>query len=450
MNKHCIPGKAFREMITGFRKIIPRKNDDLRRLKVDLARGAVTATDGSSFLSYQLGKPISKGASYLCPFDGLLEFAKGLLTKQEVLLEAEAGDKVATFKTTGGHCMAEVMKSEDSFAETPRLIAPSQVLHPEEREAILRALTCASTDDNRYVLRGVFFDDEEGTTQVVGTDGRCLYHEPLRKLKIHRPFILPASPLLSWRGFRHEWQLKVSRGKKSPTMIQLSAGPWTFTTPAIDGNYPDWRQMLPDLRSRPTRITFGDDDLATLEELAADTVGFHVTSEEIRFPSYDKKSNQWRQALARDSRSKGPSTTVYLDPKFLERALNAGVKEACLGGELDPILFRGKGQLVVMPLRISGPTIPGRKPKPPTQKPPAPSPSKPMSNNTQKANSNTPADAALESLKALKTQLRGSIGLVDQTMRHLRDAQADHRATTKDIKTIRGTLQSLKKVAFPN
>lgn len=450
MSKHRIPGKAFREMLTGFRKVIPRHGDELRRLRVDLARGTVTATNGSGFLSYQLGEPFSKGACYHCSFDDLLDFAKGLLTKQEVYIEVESGNRIAAFKVTDGQCVAKVMKPEDSFAEPPRIVAPPLVLHPEEREAILRALTCASKDDNRHVLQGVYFDDEDGITQVVGTDGRCLYHEPLRKLEILRAFILPASPLLSWRGFRHEWQLKVSRGKKSPTMIQLTAGPWTFSTPAIDGNYPDWRQVLPDLQSRLTRINFGDSDLANLGQLPADTIGFHVTSEETRFPNYDKKSDQWRTQLARDSRSKGPPTTVYLDPKFLKRALDAGVNEACLASELDPILFRGKGQLVVMPLRVTGPAIPGRKPKQATQKPPARSPSKSMSNTTQNKNNNNPAEAALESLKALKAQLRGSIGLVDHTMRHLREAQADHRATTKDIKTIRGTLQSLKKVAFPN
>jgi|GEM_PF-2683271 len=48
-------------MITGFRKVVPRNSETLRELKIDLARGTITATDGSAFLSDQLGRPTAEG-----------------------------------------------------------------------------------------------------------------------------------------------------------------------------------------------------------------------------------------------------------------------------------------------------------------------------------------------------------------------------------------------------
>ncbi|MDB4759258.1 DNA polymerase III subunit beta [Akkermansiaceae bacterium] len=450
MSKQSILAKDLREMITGFRKIVPRQSETLRDVKVDFAQGTITATDGSAFLSYQLGKATPDGRTYLLSFDSLIHFAKGLPARQKILIEAQDG--IANLTTENRKCVAKPLRPDDPFATPPKFVGKTQPVTPEDRSAILRALTCASTDDTRYILRGVFLEHEGTTPQVVGTDGRCLYHEPLRSMEIPKPFILPASPLLSWKGFEHEWQLKVSRSKKEPTMLQLTAGPWTFTTPAIDGNYPNWRQVVPEARTRPTRLTLGKDDIATLREMKGESIGFLSKPDEVRFVTFDKEANKWNTHQAKDSTCQG-NCQVFIDPKFLKRALDTEVHEACMAEELDPILFRGKGQLIVMPLRVTGPPIPDKDPKPKQKEPPkpvAPPQPKPMQSNTPNQNKSTPSELALESLKTLKTQLRESIGLVDQAMRNLRDAQANQRATQKDIKTIRGTLQSLKKVAFPN
>lgn len=446
MNKMSLPAKTLREMITGFRKIVPRHSKTLRDIKVDFAQGTLTATDGNAFLSYQLGKPMKNGRSYLLSFDGLIHFTKGLPTRQEVLIEAQAD--IATLNTTARKCIAKPLRPDDPFATAPSFIGKTQAISPEDRSAILRALTFASTDDTRYILRGVLLESEGTLPQVVGTDGRCLYHESLQTLEIQKPFILPASPLLSWKGFEHEWQLKVSRSKKGSTMLQLTAGPWTFTTPAIDGNYPDWRKVVPNPQSRPTKLTLGKGDRASLRELKGESIGFLSNAGEVSFVSHDKETSKWNTHRAKDSTCQG-SCRVFIDPKFLKRALDVEVHEALLADEIDPILFRGKGQLVVMPLRVSGPEIPEPKPKPQPQKTKASSPHKTMP-ITEHQTPVTPAQVALESLRTLKGQLRESIGLVDTAIRQLRDVQADHRATQKDIKTIRGTLRSLKNIAFPN
>lgn len=452
MNKQSIPAKDLREIVTGFRKIVPRNSECLRQVKFDLASGLMTVTDGSAFLSYQLGWRDRQGGSYFLPFDGLSHFAKGLPAGQEILLEAQVD--IATLTTVDRKCFAKPMKPEDSFASHPSFLGKAQLVTPDDRTAILRAFTCASTDDTRPVLQGAFFDNEGATSQVVGTDGRCLYQEPLQNLEIQKSFILPASPLLKWRGFGDDWQLKVSRGQKDPTMIELTAGPWTFTVPAINGNYPNWRQVIPDVRTRLSRLTLGKDDVATLRGMNGDSIGFLSKPDEVCFVTFDNEANKWISRPAKDSSLKGSPSRVFVDPKYLKRALDAGVTEACMADESDPILFRGKGQLVVMPLRVSGPAIPGSEPKPKQQqqpqKPVASPPPKPMQRTEPTPSQSTPAQAALESLRTLKGQLRESIGLVDIAVRQLKDVQANHRATQKDIKTIRGTLQSLKKVAFSN
>ena len=225
-------------------------------------------------------------------------------------------------------------------------------------------------------------------------------------------------------------------------ILQLTGGSWIFTTSAIDGNYPNWRQVLPDLKGRTSTISFGKCDLETLGKLKGDTVGFLVKPDGVRFAIYDKAADEWNLIPPRDTTHKGTASRVFMKPEYLKRALDAGSTQAVIGHEFDPVLFTGPGQLVVMPLRISGTSIPGRKTKP-TQ------PGKTMNQN-QATPPTSPAQAAFESLRTLKAGLRENIGTVDTAMRQLKEMQADHRATQKDMKSIRGTLKSLKNMAFPN
>jgi hypothetical protein len=458
-----IPARMLGEIITGLRKIVPRRSDTLRDLKLDLDRGTLTGTDGSAYLSYQLGRPTPggydgndskaeshQGRTYLLSLDGLIHFAKGLPARQEIILKA--GDERATLHSVARQCRAPRMTNSDPIGEPPRFPGRTSLISPGDRTAILRALSCASTDETRHILRGAFFAYEGATPQVVGTDGRCLYAEALQSLELNRSFVLPASPLLGWKGFAHDWHLKVSQSRKDPVMLRLTAGPWVFTTPAVEGNYPNWQQVVPDLSTRPNRITLGPDDLAALREINGEACAFLCRDGRVAFASQQKDNGQWRLLESRDSRCKGPGCRVALDPKFLRRALEVEPGEVCLGEETDPLIFRGKGRLVVMPLRISGPDFLDLPPKPNPNPPPkpAPVPSKTMQKNKPNPSDIPPAEHALETLKTLKGQLRESIGLVDQTLRHLREAQANQRATQKDIKTIRGTLQSLRKVAFDN
>ena len=160
-SKQTIPAGALRDMITGFRKIVPRHSETLRDLKIDIAQGTITATDGSAFLSYQLGKATTNGWTYLLSFDGLIHFAKGLPARQEIHLEVR--DDLVTLRTENRECLAKLMKPDDPFATPPGVVGRTQTVTPEDRSAILRALTCVSTDDTRYILRGVFLE-HEGTT----------------------------------------------------------------------------------------------------------------------------------------------------------------------------------------------------------------------------------------------------------------------------------------------
>jgi hypothetical protein len=439
--------KELRHLLTGFRKIVPRGEAELRRIQIDLgSRMRFMVSDGNSVLTYAMNASSSTPGSYLFSLDQLADFVKGLSARQEVVIERH--EQRLSFLTESRSLHAQAMKSESSFPPVPRLGGKIHSVASQDREAILRALSCASKDDTRYVLKGVLIEDG----RAVGTDGRTLYHERLHELPANSSFILPASPLIKWPGYGMEWQVRRSAGRKSPVRIELRSGPWTFHTPAIEGNFPNWRQVLPDERKLPCRLQLGEEDIATLRTLTGNSIALRARDGFVSFLHLSDDGKQWHQHRATGSIVKGPDACIVLAREFLNRALDAGLREVCIGAEHDPCLFKGQGDMIVMPLRISGPPLPGDKPKPhkPIETRPAQKPtSKSMKSNPTPPQP-TPLEIVQESLRTLKGQLRESIGHVDTALRQLRDAQADQRATQKDIKTIRGTLQSLKKVGFPN
>ena len=150
MNKQSITAKTLREIVTGFRKIVPRNDECFRQVKIDLASGLMTVTDGRAFLSHQLNLHDQQGGSCFLSFDRLVSFAKGLPARQEVLFEVSKG--VTTITSVDRRCFAKPVKPEDSFVSHPSTIGKTQSVTSEDRNAILRALICASTDDTRPVL----------------------------------------------------------------------------------------------------------------------------------------------------------------------------------------------------------------------------------------------------------------------------------------------------------
>lgn len=452
MSNICINAKELREILTGIRKIVPKNSPEFRRLNIDIGKQLhVLASDGSSFLSHRLdlseGLPNST-RSFLVSFDDLADFGRGLPARQGIQLEVR--ESRMTFRTAGRILHSLLIDHKKPFPQTPRVRGTAQQVCPEDRNAILRALNCASTDHTRHVLQGVFLDGEGGSPQVVGTDGRCLYHEAISDLKISNSIILPASPLLHWKGFDADWNLKIESAVKTPPLIQLKVGSWTLTTPAIEGNYPNWRQILPDRQQLKSKFTLGSNDLPILKGLTGESIGLVSNDNRITFVSHEKENGKWIHHPTRTSMGSGPDCWIFLNPKFVSRAINAGLVQAHVGDSCDPCLFIGQDRaLVVMPMRVSG--FPESPPKPKKQpKAITPVKLKPMRTNTAPPSNNTPSQAALESLRTLKGQLRENIGLVETAIRQFKEAEANQRATQKDLKTIRGTLKSLKSVAFPN
>lgn len=127
-----------------------------------------------------------------------------------------------------------------------------------------------STDETRYVLRGAYVDvSEELSNYVVATDGKHLYSSNSFHVPLKTSVIIPDHRFLAWKGFSQDgdWVLRVEVDKGTPVFVEITSYRWTFETKAIEGTFPNWRQVLPELSGLKTTITIPANALDEFAEI---------------------------------------------------------------------------------------------------------------------------------------------------------------------------------------
>lgn len=146
-------------------------------------------------------------------------------------------------------------------------------------EAFKATLPCVSTDPNRTILHGVYLYAEKGVLEIVATDGRTLSavtlpcgHEEKLSAIVPAPAV---KMLLSPKGILGKAALKKIKGSlleiktdgKTVTFTHCQImdngdfctygdafGPSSFSCEAVQGNFPNWKQVVPAFENG---VTFG-------------------------------------------------------------------------------------------------------------------------------------------------------------------------------------------------
>ena len=130
------------------------------------------------------------------------------------------------------------------FPERPAIQGHITTVPKETFAALQTVAGCASTDATRYVLNGVLFSPDDGGT-LIATNGRQLAGAPARVTG--REFILPntAVHVLGFPDFTaRDAAIQQPDNGKGPH-IQFRSGPHTLIARTIEGNYPNYRQVIP-------------------------------------------------------------------------------------------------------------------------------------------------------------------------------------------------------------
>ena len=259
--------------------------------------------------------------------------------------------------------------SADEFPPLPKFKEDKKVVLPQEtlRSMIKKTSFAISTDESRYVLNGIFISLKDHKMTMVATDGRrlALVDEDIDVAeKSQGEFIVPAKAvnelnrLLQDKG---EVELRYAENQASFTLKDDKGSNILIVTKLIEGNYPNYRQVIPGETKERVPLMREEflhalrrAEIMTSEKSNSVKLSFGKNKLEITANSPDV--GEAKETLAINY--KGVEMAIAFNPKYMIDPLNALPNDEIfieLIDELSPgvVKINGPFLYVVMPMRLT-------------------------------------------------------------------------------------------------
>ena len=245
--KTSIPRSELKEALVGLSKVVnARANLPILshvRLEADGKSVTLTGTDLNQVATFEIkcDAPVAAPISALIPLESLHSLLK---TTNGPVIEIEVGkDEVTLVGSISGQSISRRVDMPD-LKDWPSLPARVTTLKPVESrflEHVRQAATFASTDDSRPLLKAIYLDvQDKACHKVVATDSRRLTALNSVRLPLSESAIVPVTKFLAWNKLAGRPCIGAEASSFS-----LSVGPWTYTVRTVEGQYPNYRQVVP-------------------------------------------------------------------------------------------------------------------------------------------------------------------------------------------------------------
>lgn len=291
------------------------------------------------------------------------------LPEEKVHLEASSNAyltlRCARAEFTLAGTTAEEYPSLPNFAPKSLTVVPAAVLS----EMIDRTMYAASTDETRYNLNGVYVERiaETGKLRMVATDGHRLAYVD-RALGDGLTSLGDAGVIIPRKGLA---ELKKLVDEEDADEIELGfegnnglarKGSVTLTMRLIEGEFPNYRQVIPTERGQqlilPTEVFLHAlRRVALLSAERSRAVKLELSEGQIRLSSNNPDLGDAREEL--DIDYAGETTSIAFNARYLIDAVSAarskeirfGFRDALSPAELSPG-DDADALAVVMPMRL--------------------------------------------------------------------------------------------------
>ena len=213
-------------------------------LRTDNNRLLVAATNLEIATTQHIGAKIAKQGSITIPAKLVAEFVSSL---PKGTVELKVKDDHLHITAGGFNSVINGIASDD-FPELPTIDETSSVQYSissdDFKQAVNQTILTASSDSTRPVLTGVYWHSFEGKLYLAATDGYRLSQKQLVDTKSDVAAIIPTPSLQEvLRTLTDETsEVEVLFDE---TQVRFRAGDSEVTSRLIDGNYPDYRQLVP-------------------------------------------------------------------------------------------------------------------------------------------------------------------------------------------------------------
>jgi len=254
--------------------------------------------------------------------------------------------------------------SQDEFPPLPDFGGAKEFRIPQVmlRDGLRKTSYAISTDETRYVLNGIYTSFREGKLTLVATDGR-------RLAMVENDLEFPASHetdiIIPTKAVQELQRLLGESGEAlvrlSDSQISFSIGDSLLVSKLIEGNYPNYRQVIPG--DSTERVELGREALletvrrvSLLSSDKSNSVKLVFGENRIEITANSPDVGEARESM--DVSYTGKPMQIAFNPDFLKAPLqNLDTASVYLDliDEMSPGVIRIDGSFlyVLMPMRVT-------------------------------------------------------------------------------------------------
>jgi DNA polymerase-3 subunit beta len=350
--------------VVSSRTTLPILSNVLMRAGAD--RLEFTATDLDVTVSTPVEAKVSNQGATTVPVKRLFGIIRELSSLE---IELAVDEKNVCSVQSGASYYKINGLSADEFPPLPTFSEEKKVVLPQAtvKSMMKKTAFAISTDESRYVLNGIFISLKDHKMTMVATDGRrlALVDEEVDVPEANQgEFIVPAKAvnelnrLLQDKG---EVEIRYSSNQASFLLKDDKGGSVLIVTKLIEGNYPNYRQVIPG--EMKERIALAREEflhaLRRAEIMTSEksnSVKLSFGKNKLEITANSPEVGEAKETLAINY--KGNEIAIAFNPKYVIDPLNALPNDEVfleLIDELSPGVLKINGPFlyVVMPMRLS-------------------------------------------------------------------------------------------------
>lgn len=322
-------------------------------------RVCVAATNLNIAITHYIGSKVSQEGSITVPARLMQDFVASLpsgvidIKVDETKLHIKADQYNSTINGTPA----------DDYPVMPKIKNGTtwSVSSADLKKSLQQVVLAASNDDARPILTGIYFHTEKSNLYIAATDSYRLAEKNVAPLKQDVKLLVPASAmqdLLRILGDNEE-EVVVTHNDQQ---VLFTVGDIELVTRLIDGNYPDYRKLVP--ADFSTSATLPKSELVNITKVSSLFARESAGSVTLNLDEEDKKvsirsiASQLGENTATATAEVKGSASITLNSRYILDALGATADPEVVisfNGKLEPCVIRGtkdKDYLhLIMPLK---------------------------------------------------------------------------------------------------
>ena len=350
--------------VVSTRTTLPILSNVLLRAEGD--RLELTATDLDVTIVCGAEAKVKKPGSTTVPVKKLFGIVRELTNPE---IDIEVDEKNACSVRCGASFYKINGLSAEEFPPLPKFKEDKKVVLKQEtiKSMMKKTAFAISTDESRYVLNGIFISLKDHKMTMVATDGRRLAlvdEEVELSEKSQGEFIVPAKAVIELNRLlqdKGEVEIRYSENQAAFTLKDEKGFSVLIITKLIEGNYPNYRQVIPsEVKERVSLIreeffhALRRAEIMTSEK--SNSVKLAFGKNNLSITANSPEVGEARESLAINY--KGKEMAIAFNPKYLIDPLTALTNDEVfieLIDELSPGVLKINGPFlyVVMPMRLS-------------------------------------------------------------------------------------------------